>query len=101
MAYVTLELVKRHLIVEESYTDDDAYIEQLIEAAEAVVSKDVCDTLKNLEDEQGRIPAPLCQCVLLMVGNLYSNRESVAFAQAYEVPLSYKHLVGLYRNYAG
>lgn len=101
MAYVTLELVKRHLVIDESYTDDDAYIEQLIDAAEAVVSKDVCDNLKNLEDEQGKIPAPLCQCVLLMVGNLYNNRESIAFAQAYEVPLSYKHLVGLYRNYAG
>lgn len=101
MAYVTLELVKRHLIIDESYTDDDAYIEQLIDAAEAVVSKDICDDLKKLEDVQGRIPAPLCQCILLMVGNLYNNRESIAFAQAYEVPLSYKHLVGLYRNYAG
>lgn len=101
MAYVTLEQAKRHLIVDESYTDDDTYIEQLIDAAEAVVAKDICDVLERLEDKQGKIPAPLIQCALLMVGNFYNNREPVAFAQSSEVPLSYKHLVGLYRNYAG
>lgn len=101
MTYITLELAKRHLIVDESYTDDDVYIEQLIDAAEAVVAKDICEDLEKLEDGQGKIPAPLSQCILLMVGNFYNNREPVAFAQSSEVPLSYKYLVGLYRNYAG
>lgn len=35
----------------------------------------------------------------LFVGNMYANRESIAFAQSYELPLSYKYLINLYKNY--
>lgn len=101
MAYVDLQLVKRHLNVEETFTEDDAYIGSLIEAAEAVVSKDICMSLGNLAGEGGKLPAPLCQCILLMVGQFYANREPVAFVQSAEVPLSYRHLVALYRDYTG
>lgn len=34
-----------------------------------------------------------------MVGNLYANRESVAFAQSYELPKSYEYLLSMYINY--
>ena len=102
MAYVDLQLAKRHLNVEQEFTDDDEYISGLIEAAEVVVSKDICVELNTLVEEGGKdIPAPLRQCILLMVGQFYANREPVAFAQTSEVPLSYSHLVALYRNYAG
>lgn len=101
MPYVDLSLAKKHLNVEEVYTDDDDYINSLVEAAEAVVEKDICEKLEALEDEGGNIPAPLRQCILLMVGQFYANREPVAFAQSSEVPLSYKYLVQLYRNYSG
>ncbi|WP_294481852.1 head-tail connector protein [uncultured Bacteroides sp.] len=101
MVYVDLQLAKRHLNVEESFVEDDEYIGGLIEAAEAVVEKDVCDKLDTLAQENGgKLPAPLRQCILLMVGQFYANREPVAFAQSAEVPLSYSHLVSLYRNYA-
>lgn len=101
MAYVDLQLAKRHLNVEESFVEDDEYIGGLIEAAEAVVEKDVCDKLDILAQENGgKLPAPLRHCILLMVGQFYANREPVAFAQSAEVPLSYSHLVSLYRNYA-
>lgn len=100
MANVDLQLAKRHLNVEESFVDDDDYIKGLIEAAEAVVEKDICEKLSTLaEGEEGKIPAPLRQCILLMVGQFYANREPVAFAELSEVPLSYDHLVSLYRNY--
>lgn len=100
MAYVDLQQAKRHLNVEEAFTEDDEYIGGLIEAAEAVVSKDVCEDLDILAQENaGTLPAPLRQCVLLMVGQLYANREPVAFAQSAEVPLSYSYLISLYRNY--
>ena len=36
MAYVDLQLAKRHLNVEQEFTDDDEYISGLIEAAEVV-----------------------------------------------------------------
>lgn len=101
MAHIDLQLVKRHLNVEESFTEDDEYIKELIEAAEAVVEKDICEELSELEKENGgKLPSPLRQCILLMVGQFYANREPVAFAQSAEIPLSYSHLVSLYRNYA-
>lgn len=100
MAYIELQQAKHHLNVEQEFTEDDEYIENLIEVAEAVVSKDICEDLKTLEEENtGKIPAPLRQCILLMVGQFYANREPVAFAQSSKVPLSYEHLVSLYRNY--
>lgn len=101
MAYVELQLAKKHLNVEESFTEDDKYIIGLIEASETVVEKDVCEKLDTLTQEnKGKLPAPLRQCILLMVGQFYANREPVAFAQSAEVPLSYRYLVSLYRNYA-
>ena len=67
MAYVDLQLAKRHLNVEQEFTDDDEYISGLIEAAEVVVSKDICMELDTLVEEGGKdIPAPLRQCILLM-----------------------------------
>lgn len=33
--YVTLEMAKMHLNIEDSYTDEDSYIESLIEVSEA------------------------------------------------------------------
>lgn len=101
MAYVDLQLAKRHLNVEEFFTEDDEYLGELIEAAEAVVEKDICEDLSTLaEENSGKLPAPLRQCILLMVGQFYANREPVAFAQSAEIPLSYSYLVSLYRNYA-
>ena len=39
--------------------------------------------------------------MLLLVGNFYANRESVAFASTNNVPYSYQYLIDLYRNYRG
>lgn len=100
MTYVDLDTVKTHLNVEKSFTDDDAYITSLVEVAEAVVSKDICEELDELAATNGgELPAPLRQGILLLVGQYYANREPVAFAQVREVPLAYRHLVNLYRNY--
>ena len=102
MAYVDLQMAKRHLNIEQEFTEDDDYISGLIEAAEMVVSKDICVDLETFVEGEGKsFPAPLRQCILLMVGQFYANREPVAFAQSTEVPLSYSHLISLYRNSSG
>lgn len=97
--YVTLEQAKKHLNVEEEFTEDDAYIISLIEVAEEVVAQAVCRDLKELEAAGGVIPAPLRHAILLMIGNYYANREPVAFAQNAELPKSFQYLINLYRNY--
>ncbi len=101
MAYVTLKEARKQVnIDDDDFTDDDDYLTSLISVAEEVVAMDICVPLEELEDEQGEIPAPLRQAVLLMVGNYYVSRESLVFgALVHETP-SYKHLIGLYRDYS-
>lgn len=99
MAYVTIDMAKRHLNVELDYSGDDELIQDYIEAAESVVSSDLNESLQDMENEEGNIPKHIRQAILLLVGHFYANREPVAFANVHEVPLSYKHLISLSRNY--
>ena len=66
--YITLEQAKKHCNVDSSFTDDDTYITSLIDVAETVVSKDICENLSDLEVE-GVIPTPLLRAGLLLIGN--------------------------------
>ena len=43
--------------------------------------------LPNLETKQ------------IMIGNLYANREPVAFGTVVKLPYSYEYLIGLYKHY--
>jgi uncharacterized phage protein (predicted DNA packaging) len=99
--YIQLYQVKKHLNIDEDFRDDDEYLMQLVQVAEKVVEKNIDIKLEKLEDEDGNIPIPLTQAMLLLVGNFYANRESVAFASTNNVPYSYQYLIDLYRNYRG
>lgn len=99
--YIQLYQVKKHLNIDEDFHDDDEYLMSLVEVAEKVVERHIDTNLKKLEDGDGFIPSPLIQAMLLLIGNFYANRESVAFASTSEVPLSYNYLIDLYRNYRG
>lgn len=95
--HVTLEEVKRHLQIDVEFEGDDLYINPLIEAAEAAVANHIkCD---SLDEAFPVLPLPVKHAILLMVGNLYSNREPIAFAQSYRVPMSYDYLLGPYVKY--
>ena len=99
--YLQLYQVKKHLNIDEDFRDDDEYLMQLVEVAEKVVERNIDTSLKLLEDGDGDIPSPLLQAMLLLIGNFYANRESVAFANSTNVPYSYQYLIDLYRNYRG
>lgn len=99
--YIQLYQVKKHLNIDEDFHDDDEYLMSLVEVAEKVVERNIDTNLKKLEDGDGFIPSPLIQAMLLLIGNFYANRESVAFASSSEVPQSYNYLIDLYRNYRG
>ena len=59
--YLTLASTKKHLIVDDSFTDDDTYITSLMNVAEAVVERDIDQPLVTLEDGAGNLPAPITQ----------------------------------------
>lgn len=96
---VDLATIKRHLNIDADYTSDDTYLEYLEEVAEEVVQKHIDKTFYDILDEEGEIPQPLLHTILLFVGNLYENRESVAYNQVVEVPNSLSYILSLYRDY--
>lgn len=99
--YLNLSQIKKHLNIDTDFTDDDEYLMDLASVAENAVQTHIDINLSELEDEDGTIPMPIIQAMLLFVGTLYAKRESIVFGSATEVPLAYDYLLGLYRNYDG
>lgn len=92
-------MAKKHLNLENDFTDDDEYILGLIQVAEQSVRVHVNQDLEGLaEKNNGFLPSPLIQAMLLMVGNLYQNREVVG-SKTQKLPFNYQYLIDLYRNY--
>lgn len=97
--FLDLCVIKKHLNIDADYLDDDAYLVGLAEVAEKVVERHIDCELDKLVDKEGELPSPLLHAMLLFIGNLYANRESVAYTATSEVPKSYDYLLSLYRNY--
>lgn len=99
MAYVTLAQAKKHLNIDESFTDDDAYISTLIEVAVDSAEKHVDIEFKK-EFGEDSLPTPIYQAILLHIGTLYANRESVAEKAMSKVEHTYEYLLSLYKVYS-
>ena len=96
--YLDLSTIKQHLIID--HCDDDRYLCDLETVAEDAVRRDLnLYSLKDIEDCNGMLPASVLQAMLLLIGTLYANRESVSYGQAHIVPHSYEYLISLARNY--
>ena len=97
--YIPLSLAKKHLNVEQDFTEDDEYIAGLIEAAEQAVRVHVNEDFDVIAEKNGGcLPTPLFQAILLQVGNWYQNREIVG-SKTVALPFNYQYLIDLYRNY--
>jgi hypothetical protein len=97
--YVTLLEAKRHLLVDRSFTEDDVYLAGLIEVAEDAVAKHLDVRLECIGTAEGELPPSVRHAILLLVGNLYANREPVAFTSVNKVPHTFDDLISLYRKY--
>ena len=97
--YTDIDIIKKHCNIDEDYYADDEYLINLFQTSEKIVEKEIDHPLSDLEDDNGNIPMPLVHAMLLMTGNFYANRESVAFANSYEIPYSFKYLCDLYKDY--
>lgn len=97
--YLDLDVIKKHLNVESDFTDDDELIVLYADAAEQAVQVHVNESIEDIAEKNGGcIPTPLFQAMLLMVGNLYQNREIVG-TKTSALPFNYNYLIDLYRNY--
>ncbi len=101
MNHLTLKLIKEHLNLDNDFTLDDAYLSQLGDVVETVVERHIDDSFVSLASVNGgKLPTPLIQAMLLLLGTYYANREHIAFNANYEVGNSYTFLIDLYRNYS-
>ena len=91
---ISLEQAKKHLLIDDSFTADDLYILDLITVAEDSVSQHLNVTLDELL-VGGSLPPAVMHAMLLLIGNLYANREPVAQGTVTKVPLTYEKLLGL------
>lgn len=96
---IDLATIKQHLNIDAEYTEDDNYLEFLEGVAEEVVQKHIDKSFEDIIEEVGAIPQPLLHSILLIIGNLYDNRESVAYTNAVEIPNSLQYILSMYRDY--
>lgn len=98
MRYLELSRIKEHLNIDKDFTDDDLYLESLGDVAEQMVEQHLECNLDEFDNSN--VPAPVLHACLLLVGNLYNNRESVSNTSQHELPLSYRYLLATYKNYS-
>lgn len=99
MTCIPLELAKKHLNLDEDYTEDDEYILGLLAAAKGAVEKALNASLDRLASENGgEVPMAIIQAILLMVGNWYQNRE-ITGSKVAALPYNFEYLINLYRHY--
>jgi uncharacterized phage protein (predicted DNA packaging) len=97
--YIQLDLAKKHLNLEEDFFEDDEYILSLIEVAESAVRVHINEDFASIAEKNGGcLPPPILQAALLMIGNLYQNREPIG-TKSHELPFNYQYLIDLYKNY--
>lgn len=97
--YIELDKIKKHLNIDADYTDDDEYLLFLYEVAEDVIQKHIDTTFENIIQKKGAVPTALLHAILLFIGNMYDNRESVSYASVQEVPTSLNYILSMYRDY--
>lgn len=98
--YIELSDIKKHLNIDETFSEDDSYIENLIEVAENAVAIHIDRNLSEVAEENGGVlPPALIHAMKLFIGDMYQSRESTSFSSAVEIPFSYTYLTSLYRKY--
>lgn len=98
MATVDIALLKMHVRADD-FSDDDAYLQHLLDAAEQYVCKATNRTGEELAKlGGGKLPVTLQQAVLLIAGHWYNQREAVSGVQMAEVPYTLQALIKPYRK---
>ena len=93
---ITLAAAKNHLRV--LHCHDDAYIQQLI----GIAAQHVLDYIDRTEDDLllqsgSEIKAPVIAAMLLLIGDLYANREAQTAAELKPNP-AFERLLWSYRR---
>ncbi|MCO7225771.1 head-tail connector protein [Pleionea sp. CnH1-48] len=100
---VTLEEIKKHLIIDNSFTEDDTLIMSYGLSATQHVENYLGYELKldALQKATGltleKMPETIKHAVLLLVGHFYNNREATNTLTIKNVPLAFEALLSPYK----
>lgn len=99
--YTSLDTVKQHLNIDLEFNADDELLYLYIQAAEDSIAKaiNVNDLSKLVDKNNGYLPASLQSAILLMVGNLYANREPINYGSVVKIPYTLDFLIALNKSY--
>lgn len=98
MAIVALELFKKHVKADD-FSEDDVYLQHLLDAAEAHILKAVNRTADELTAiGGGTVPVDIKHAIMLIGAHWYNQRESVGTAQMIEAPDTLQALIKPYRK---
>lgn len=97
--FVTLEMIKTHLNIEQDYRDERLhnYLLHLREVAFLVVQNHICSDLATLNGNKKAIGHAL----LLLIGTYYLQRESIGTSSMKECPHTLQYILDQYKSYNG
>lgn len=97
---IDLQMLKKHLNIEEDFTEDDSYLGILSNAAVNVVENYLVDNLELIaEDNGGELPSSLSLAIFIMVADWYAYRESVTNLSVNKLPQSLMFILNQFKCY--
>jgi len=102
--YTTVEELKKHLNIEADWTEDDAYLLELISVAEMAVSNycnggvQEASTVVIDDITYTALPKAIKQACLFLAAHYYLNRQPIAFTSTSELPYTFQFLLAPYKN---
>lgn len=90
----TISELKYNLNIEQDYTEEDAYLLQLLEVSE----QSVFNYLDKTKEDFTQIPSSIKHAIILLASQFYENRTPIAFASSSKIPYSFEFLLAPYRN---
>lgn len=97
---IDLQLLKKHLNIEEEFTEDDTYLEMLSNSAVVFVEKYLEDSLELIaNDNGGELPPSLKLAIFILVADWYAYRESVTNLSVNKLPNSLIFILNQFRCY--
>lgn len=95
--FVSLEMIKTHLNIEQDFKSLDSYLLHLRSVAFLVVQNHICSDLATLSGHKKAIG----HCLLLLIGTLFLQRESIGTSSMKECPHTLQYILDQYKNYNG
>lgn len=98
MTYLSLEEIKKQVVVDSDFTDDDEFLTMIGDAAEDMTEQLIDCPLTDLYAERGEIPPTIRHAMRMLVDYFYSvNRGSADNDKS--IPEAVTLMLKLYRRY--